>query len=104
MMLHLDGGYCPSNITGVDLNQGAAECYQWAHYIDEDYREAMLDGLDLAKKYHDTVFPYTCPECSAVFAKISGLFQHIATPACSQTINSGAIKKLVRWLEKQYKL
>lgn len=102
MILHLDSGSCGSAIDMLDLNLAAAQCYQWRAYVDEDYRVEMLERVDLLEEYRDAISPFKCPGCNCGFKKLSGLFQHVSTPICGQTLESGAIAKLVRWLEKIY--
>ncbi|KAH7371579.1 hypothetical protein BKA66DRAFT_183810 [Pyrenochaeta sp. MPI-SDFR-AT-0127] len=102
MILHIDSGGCGSNLDTQDLNMSAAGCFQWRKYIDEDYREEMLKGQDLSELYDVVVYPFRCPVCEVTFSKLSGLLQHSASQACNQTLESGAIGKLVRWLGKQH--
>lgn len=103
MILHIENGGCESNITTQDLFETAAQCYQSHKYIDEDYREAMLDGEDLEEIYTDTVYPFQCPSCDSDFSALSGLLQHVASGTCQQPLHSGAIGKLVNWLDKQHR-
>jgi hypothetical protein len=103
MILHLESGACPSDLDTQDLNMTAAQCFQWQMYIDRNYREAMLEGRNLDEWYCEQPFPFECPECERSFAKLSGLFQHASGRTCEQTMSSGAIGKLVRWLDKQHR-
>lgn len=100
MMIHLESGACPSGIDEIDLNITAATCYQWSEFITtEEIRDDMLEGYDVSDADD---WPFMCPTCEAQFSGLSGLFQHVGTRACSQTMDEGAIKKLVRWLKKTY--
>lgn len=102
MILHIENGGCTSDITSEDLNTTAAQCYQSRKYIDEDYRADLLDGDNLEEVYTDVVFPFQCPSCDSDFSTVSGLLQHALSKTCEQTLQSGAIGKLVRWLNKQH--
>lgn len=93
---------CDSGIEAADLNGSAAECFQWRHFIDIEYRSSMLECHSLQEKYDDTVYPFKCPTCENIFSKLSGLFQHVETQACDQKLDSGAMKKLVRYLEARH--
>jgi|SRR5690242_21800050 len=103
MILHIERGGCPSDITSQALNMTAAQCYQSHKYVNEDYRADMLDGDDLEELYTDTVFPYQCPCCDSDFSMRSGLLQHASSHTCEQTLRSGAIGKLVKWLDKRHR-
>ena len=87
-------GACESEIDVIDLNESAAQCFQWKAYLDDEFR----DGL----RYDDTVYPFQCPQCETVFTRLSGLFQHVYSKACSQGLYEGNVGKLVRWLEAQH--
>ncbi|KAF2252188.1 hypothetical protein BU26DRAFT_421026, partial [Trematosphaeria pertusa] len=102
MIIHLEYGTCDSGVDHLDLNATAAECRMWSHFIDEDYREDMLDSNDLQDIYSDKVYPYKCPTCDAAMPKLSSLFQHVESPACGQTLNEGAIGRLRRFLYSRY--
>lgn len=101
-IIHLEYGTCDSGVDHLDLNATAAECRMWSHFIDEDYREDMLDSNDLQDIYSDKVYPYKCPTCDAAMPKLSSLFQHVESPACGQTLNEGAIGRLRRFLYSRY--
>jgi hypothetical protein len=76
----------------------AAECRAWRHFIShEGYLGDMLLGLDLEYKYYDPL-PYACPGCDALFPRLSGLFQHVESSSCDQSLNDGAIGTLKRFL------
>jgi hypothetical protein len=102
MIIHLESGACDSGIDVLDLNESAAMCYQWRKFLDEDYREEMLQCEDLVEVYNDTVYPFDCPTCGTVFSKLSGLFQHVDSTSCEQELNREPIVKLVKWLEKRH--
>jgi uncharacterized C2H2 Zn-finger protein len=102
MIIHLESGACDSEIDMIDLNESAAMCFQWKAYLVEEYRDKLLSCRDLSYEYSETVYPFKCPECDTVFTRLSGLFQHAYSKACSQDLNKGKIGKLVRWLEVQH--
>ncbi|OCK89144.1 uncharacterized protein K441DRAFT_296726 [Cenococcum geophilum 1.58] len=106
MIIHLESGSCDSGINILDLNESAALCYQWKHYIDEEYHDDMVEGYDLyldyMGNYNGSVYPFKCPTCGTGFAKLSGLFQHIGSQTCDQRLRNGAIGKLINWLERQH--
>ena len=102
MILHLEAGTCPSGIDRIDLNESAAMCYQWAAFIDREYRSELLDRESLQGWYCGPVYPFKCPECDVNFSKLSGLFQHVYSKACDQRLDQGKIAKLVRWLENRH--
>lgn len=103
IILHLKNRGCRSDITSQDLYSTATQYYQSHKYINEDYRADMLDGEDLKEVYTDTVFPFLCPECNSEFLKLSGLLQHASSQTCEQTLQTGATRKLLKWLNKQYR-
>ncbi|KAJ4993144.1 hypothetical protein SVAN01_01496 [Stagonosporopsis vannaccii] len=103
MISHIEKGGCPSDITPQDLNITAAQCYQSHKFIDKDYRTDMLDGEDLEELYTETVFPFQCPGCDSDFSTLSGLLQHALSHTCGQTLQSGAIGKLIKWLDKKHR-
>ena len=76
-------------------------CYQWKAYLDEVYRKDLFERRDIKCEYSEVVYPFECPECVYV-TKLSGLFQHVESNACSQDLHVGKIGKLVRWLEVQH--
>lgn len=102
MIIHLESGTCDSEIDVFDLNESAATCYQWKAYLDEDYRNELLNRCDLESEYSESVYPFRCPECDIGFTKLSGLFQHVYSKACNQGLCAGKMGKLVRWLELQH--
>lgn len=104
MIIHLESGACESEMDMIDLNESAAICFQWKAYIDEDYRDDLLDRCDLQSEYSEPVYPFRCPECDTCFTKLSGLFQHVYSKACNQGLYTGKMGKLVRWLEVRHNL
>lgn len=98
MILHLESGSCASGIDKSDLETSAAFCYQSRYFMDEDSRQAIFDDYDLA----DDCFHFDCPDCDMEFRKLSGLFQHIESQTCDQTLYDGAIGKLRKWLNKRH--
>lgn len=104
MILHLEPGSCISEIDNIDLNESAAQCDQWEAFLDEDYRDSLLDREDLEEVYEDVVYPFHCPKCHTTFRKLSGLFQHVGSNACKQRLRRGKIGKLVRWLKLRHDL
>ena len=104
MIIHLESGACPSQIGIFDLNESAAMCFQWKAYIDEDYRDELLNRDDLQSEYSEMVYPFICPVCDICFTKLSALFQHAYSKACKQGLNEGKVAKLIRWLEKRHRI
>ena len=104
MIIHLEAGTCDSSIGLIGLNKSAAKCYQWKSFAKKEYRSHMLSGYDLCSLYSTKVFPFECPECCSVFTKLSGLFQHVYSDACSQQMDEGKIAKLIRWLENEHEV
>lgn len=102
MIIHLEFSTCDSDITAIDLNESAAICYQWKAYLDEDYRDELLNRCDLGLEHSEPVYPFRCPVCDAGFTKLSGLFQHAYSKACTQGLYAGKIGKLVKWLKVQH--
>jgi hypothetical protein len=98
MILHLESGFCTSGTNVLDLNRWAAQCYQWSSYIDAEYRDDMLDNVEIRDEY-GAVCPFFCPCCLREFSLLSGLFQHVSTDSCDETLGSHAMKKLRRWLQ-----
>ena len=102
MIIHLESYKCESSVGIIHLNESAAKCYQWRKFVVEDYRCSMLQREDLSELYHEKVYPFHCPTCATVFSKLSGLFQHVESNACSQMMDEGAIAKFVRWLVNRH--
>lgn len=104
MMLHLESGTCPLEIVVLDLNKSAAMYFQWKAYIDEDYRDGLLNRVDPQSEYSEPVYPFRCPECGVEFTSLSGLFQHAYSKACKQDLYEGKIAKLIKWLGKRHNI
>jgi len=102
MIIYLESGVCDSETNIIDLNESAAMCSEWKAYLDEEYRDGLLSRCDLQPECSETVYPFNCPRCSAVFTKLSGLFQYVYSKACNQGLYEGKIGKLVGWLEVQH--
>lgn len=95
-IIHLERRTC-SNISYTDLNKLAAECYKWNYFMDERYRDELLDEGDTV---YD-VAPFICPTCDAAMPKLSSLFQHVESDACAQTLNEGAVRQLRNFLSRR---
>ncbi|CAN9285421.1 unnamed protein product [Alternaria alternata] len=93
MIIHLERGTC-SNINYIHLNKLAAECYKWAYFIFEDYRDELLDDGDTE---YDCK-PFSCPTCDTALSKLSSLFQHAESNACAQTLDDTVLGQLRRFL------
>jgi len=102
MIIHLEAGTCPSGINLRALNQSAAQCFQWRHFVDGRFREDMIDCLDLEAEWTEKPYPFICPGCGLTSSKLSGLFQHVESRACPQELDYGPIKKLVYWLKVRH--
>ncbi|KAF2729121.1 hypothetical protein EJ04DRAFT_502886 [Polyplosphaeria fusca] len=98
MIIHLEWGTCVSGINALDLNKSAAICFQWRKWIDKIYRQDLLQHTP----FEPGVYPFKCPTCEAPLPKLSSLFMHVASPACSQGENGKMMKKLKRWLWKRH--
>ncbi len=83
MLIHLESGICESGC-GLQTVEGLARgCYQSKHYT---------------QRANDT-FPFSCPTCGTVFGKMSGLFQHVESSACSESAQHGSsLQKFLRYL------
>ncbi|KAF2813916.1 uncharacterized protein BDZ99DRAFT_227393 [Mytilinidion resinicola] len=101
MMIHLESGSCTSGIDEIDLNQSAAMCFQWKHFVREDLRDDLLHRVDLDQEYQLS-YPFECPGCHTGFRYISGLFMHVASPSCNETLDDFAMAKLIRWLKNRH--
>ena len=93
-MLHLESGRC-SDVTCETLNMLAAKCNRWYEFVYEEYQCAMLIGFEFSN--HPEL--YYCPCCEMPAMKLSGLFQHVESASCSQTLDDGAMGTLHRYLE-----
>ena len=95
LILHIDGDHCPG-MTSDALNIRAAECDWWEDFMHEDFQHIALNDWRFHLNRHNLdYYPYFCPECDSQFTKLSGLLQHVESPACDQDIESGAIGRLV---------
>ncbi|PLB48185.1 hypothetical protein P170DRAFT_410888 [Aspergillus steynii IBT 23096] len=88
VLIHLESGSCPSNITEEEIDEIAHECYQNRKYTNE--------GLE------DGGWLYKCPHCEIEFSKLSGLYQHAEdVPSCSFLIKGyGCLAKLERFIAR----
>jgi hypothetical protein len=102
MIAHLETGSCQSDLTSQGLNMIAAQCYQARTYINKEFRAKMRAGEDLREPYTDVLLPFQCQKCNRDFRTLSGLLQHSSSQSCPHTLESGAIGKLVKWLNKNY--
>jgi hypothetical protein len=102
MIIHLESGACESGIDIFDLNESAAMSFQWKAYLDEEYRDELLNRYDLESEHSGVVYPFRCPGCDTGFTKLSGLFQHVYSKACNQGLYGGKMGKLVRWLQVRH--
>ncbi|OAL05523.1 hypothetical protein IQ06DRAFT_239686 [Phaeosphaeriaceae sp. SRC1lsM3a] len=96
MIIHLERGTC-SDTSEISLNELAAECRKWRHFIDEDYRDDMYYCRNLAD-LHGQAYPYMCPTCDAAMPKLSSLFQHVESESCTQTLDDNIIGQLRNYL------
>ncbi|KAH6373386.1 hypothetical protein HBI34_082480 [Parastagonospora nodorum] len=107
MIIHLESGTCTSGIDIHDLGKSAAMCFQWKKYIITNWVHARLleeeDLWPLIDEYGDAeeIECFKCPRCDIYFTKLSGLFMHVESESCSQTLGDGAIGKL-RWLSNRH--
>ena len=62
MIIYLQSGACESEIDIFDLNESAAMCFQWKAYLDEEYRDELLNRRDLQFEYSEPVYPFRCPK------------------------------------------
>lgn len=63
----------------------------------------MLAGDDLQEYYSSVVHPFKCPECDSRYSKLSGLLQHVESEVCGQTMDYGAMRQLMRYMNSQYR-
>ena len=102
VILHLESGACESGYDIIDINESAARCYLWRHFIKPEYHHYMLECEDPQDYYDSKIFPFICPTCEAVFPKLSSLFMHVASASCSQRMDTGVIGKLKHWLSTRH--
>ncbi|KAF2869513.1 hypothetical protein BDV95DRAFT_596503 [Massariosphaeria phaeospora] len=96
MIIHLEAGTCESGYDDLNLNRLAVTCYQSRKYTVNVYRCYLLSWIEL----DPGTLAFRCPTCNTHVAKLSSLFMHVDSDACGQTLDSGAILKLRRWLQK----
>jgi hypothetical protein len=84
ILIHLESMTCPSEVTQNEIDGWAFKCYQ-SHLYTNGW---------------DDEYKYRCPECDENFTKVSGLLQHIETPACVAGYDD-SLEKLRRYIEKQ---
>jgi hypothetical protein len=94
-IIHLESGCC-SDVDRDFLNTLAAKCNRSNEFILSQYEDNLLDG-DL-EYYHGRVNPYFCSTCDAEVPRLSSLFQHVESRACSQTLDDGVMGTLRRYL------
>jgi hypothetical protein len=106
MIIHLESGACPSGIDAYDLAHTTAICFQGAKFfIYKEDREAIKQGIDLLRMFREqggSTLIFCCPTCNSKFPKLSSMFMHVESPACSQELGEGAIEKLQTWLYKSH--
>lgn len=102
IIIHLERGSCHSGINEIDLNQSAAMCFQWKYLVDMEWRDELLERKDLDK--YNAPRPFVCPGCDSEFRYLSGLFMHVASPACNQSLESTVMEKLIHWLKNRHQL
>lgn len=104
MIIHLESGTCSSGTNMKSLNKSAAYVYQWKHLVDRAYRDHLIHDREISftTSDGDKVEPFVCPGCSKRFTKLSGLFQHVGSLACSEGWDEGAVERLVHWLELRH--
>lgn len=64
-------------------------------------REAIKQGIDLLRIFREqggSTLVFCCPTCGTNFSKLSSMFMHVESPACSQQLGEGAVGKLQTWL------
>jgi hypothetical protein len=102
MILHLESGACYSHLEILDLNKTAAQCHKWYEFItNSDYRDYMLDMVDLCEEYNRPL-PYECPGCESNFSRLSALFMHVDSGYCQQTLHEGSIEHLIESLSSRH--
>jgi hypothetical protein len=108
MFIHLESGICTSGIDIRDLAESAAMCFQWSKFIIDIFdRNAMLQGQPIWSVTDVQGNPakpvlFKCPECDEEFTKLSRLSMHVESPACNQTLDTVAIRKLMKWLPNHH--
>lgn len=95
----MEYGSCPSGANRLGLEAAAARIYQWRQFIDPDDRDQLLDYEEPYSQ------PFKCPECGKWFGLLSGLLQHVESPACDCEVydEDWVVPRLLRWLRKYYR-
>jgi hypothetical protein len=87
MLIHLESGACACEVDASDIDEIARERYQPRHYI-----AGRVEG-----------YMWPCPGhgCGREFTNVSGLFQHIESPACEEGYGEGTglVGQLRAWIE-----
>jgi hypothetical protein len=100
MIMHLESDTCPSGMGEANMILAAAECPRWhMYFIFPEDRKALLAGEHVVGVQRERARPcqavfFKCPTCHVRFPKLSNLFLHVATPACSQTLGVGVFDEL----------
>ncbi|KAH7067544.1 hypothetical protein BKA63DRAFT_479464 [Paraphoma chrysanthemicola] len=106
-IIHWESGSCTSGVGEFGLGYHAARCFQWKKYfvrrIDRAHLLLRFDIFhDALEHYGSDARFYKCPTCDRRFSKLSGLFMHVESESCSQTLDGGAIGKLRVYLSKRH--
>jgi len=83
MFIHLEAGTCNCGHSNSSIIRNVVKCRgPW--------------------KNDDTGYPFRCPTCNTVFARVSGLLQHIESNSCDEGYNGGrlAVWGLLRQLRR----
>jgi uncharacterized C2H2 Zn-finger protein len=88
MILHLEQGTCESDADIDFIDDLASECRASDQFmVDERYWTDMM---------------YQCPSCGSYFSKMSGLFQHVESDSCDETLGRGRpLYKFLRFLQSR---
>lgn len=82
MVLHLEAGTCESGINNDLVVEIALDCHQSRHYTNNDNDD----------------FDFKCPTCDTPFVYMSGVWQHVESDFCDETIE-GPLGKFLRYLQ-----
>lgn len=93
MISHLESGACPAGSSEYQFYSTVAKYQNASQFIDHDDRMNMINGYQQYSYY-----PFLCPCCGAVYAKLEGLFTHIENGACGQDLYSEPISNLLSWM------
>ncbi|KAH7083692.1 hypothetical protein FB567DRAFT_529726 [Paraphoma chrysanthemicola] len=103
-VIHWESGSCNSGVHEFDLGFSAARCFQWKKYFIRkcDREDLLAIHVNQDAREYSSSDPrfYKCPTCDRKFFKLSGLFMHVESPSCNQTLDEGAIGKLRVYLSK----